>query len=132
MGLLVLKPKDKSDMKKKILAKLLNHEIVYCIQKGKKDKVLAQMINIQISQRKLTFIYSRQSPNIEETNIICEKIENSSYIVGDINLDPNKESDARKLTSLCGKERKLHLRDVTTIGKFLSQLDHIIVRNSIK
>ena len=130
MGLLILTPKGKKVKERKI--KVLSQETVYSPQKGKQDNVLAQLINVQINDRRLTFIYVRISPTMDETKIICSKIETSSYILGDLNLDPNREGDESKLSYLCGKERRLHLKDITTIGSFPRQLDHIIVRNSIK
>ena len=67
-----------------------------------------------------------------EIGEICEKIDTTSYLIGDLNLDSSKEVDVKKLSSLCGEERMQHLCQITTIGKYPSQLDHIIVRKSIK
>ena len=89
-------------------------------------------MHFQVSERKLTFMYCCETPNIQEAQVIKDKIDISSYILGDLNLCPSRSKDQRILDILCGNERMLHLRAITTISQSPNQLDHIMVRLTIK
>ena len=52
--------------------------------------------------------------------------------MGDLNLSVDRNPDKSILEILCGDERILHLNDITTIGMNVRQLDHIMVRKTIK
>ena len=61
---------------------------------------------------------------MEETKRIAKTTESADFLMGDFNLNPEKLDDKKKLDTLCGKNKKLLLHEITTKQKV--QLDHII------
>ena len=132
MGLLVIYPKGKSELLAQNSVQMHHSDIVHSSKLNHTQKILAQLLHIRIKQRLLTFIYIREKPNRSDSVSISEKIDISSYVLGDLNLSPSREDDTANLAILCGNDRVLHLNDVTTIGINIKQLDHILVRKTIK
>ena len=66
-----------------------------------------------------------------ETKHLKMKTENCDVIIGDLNLNPQKEDQKNMLSMLCGDNRVLSLNEPTTFNQ-QSQLDHIIIDNNIQ
>ena len=68
------------------------------------------------------FLYTRQTPTLEEIKFIKHCFRDCDLLMGDLNLDPKREEDLQKLKRL--QERRTSvLNEVTTIR--FNQLDHI-------
>ena len=61
---------------------------------------------------------------MEEAKSIAKTTELADFLMGDLNLNPENLDDKKKLDTLCGKNKKLLLHEITTKQKV--QLDHII------
>lgn len=70
------------------------------------------------------FVYVRQTPSEEETRKLACFLEHTDLVMGDLNLDPYRAADAKKLETLCEKRKKV-LNEITTIR--FNQLDHILL-----
>merc|ERR1712002_487291 len=73
---------------------------------------------------KRAFVYIRETPTKDEIQILKKDFTNIDLVMGDINLDPNRSDDLKKLDYLCS-ERKRVLTEVTTIR--FNQLDHVLL-----
>ena len=68
------------------------------------------------------FLYTRQTPTIEEIKLLKHCLRDCDVLMGDLNLDHTREEDSQKLKRL--RERRTSvLNEVTTIR--FNQLDHI-------
>ena len=132
MGLLLLYPKHKTLLFVENTIEFCKHDVIFSSKKNQSQQILAQLLQVRIRQRLLSYIYIRETPNEREVRKINEKIDVSSYTMGDINLSVDRNPDKSILDILCGNERILHLNDITTIGMNVRQLDHIMVRKTIK
>ena len=121
MGLLVLTPK--TAQRKRCIEMDLKFQRSEAITKNGLTHI--QIIHCQVSDERVSFLYCRQTPSIKDTEKIKDIAQDSNYILGDLNLNPDIEDQKRKLDNLCGNTKILHLRDITTVRR--NQVDHIIV-----
>ena len=68
------------------------------------------------------FLYTRQTPTLEDIKLMKNDLKDCDLLMGDLNLDSNREGDSQKLKIL--QERRTSvLNEVTTVR--FNQLDHI-------
>ena len=96
--------------------------------KGQKI-VYVQVIRIKVANMNVGFVYIRETPNIPELERLREAFRHSDCFMGDLNLDPAREDDRKKLQMLCGPERVRILQEYTTSRS--NQLDHIILKSHL-
>ena len=68
-----------------------------------------------------SFIYIRETPSLKDVERFSNYMHDSNIIMGDLNLDPNRDEDQKKLTILMGTNKKRVLHEVTTTR--INQLD---------
>ena len=73
------------------------------------------------------FVYVRETPTLDEIKMLKQDFINTDLVMGDLNLDPNRSSDLKKIDYLCSQssKRKRVLTEVTTTR--FNQLDHVIL-----
>jgi hypothetical protein len=84
----------------------------------------AQSLSAKIEGHTFSFIYCSQTPTMGEAKCIAKATGFADFLMGDLNLNPNKPDDKEKLITICGKNKELLLHEITTKQKV--QLDHII------
>ena len=89
--------------------------------------VYVQVIRIRIFNINVGFVYIRQTPDAAELDVLIQAFRHSDCIMGDLNLDPVRDADKKKLQKLCGLERVMILDEHTTTRS--NQLDHIIMKS---
>ena len=77
---------------------------------------------------KVAFVYIRETPTQEEIKLLKKDLSSTDLVMGDLNLDTNRSTDAGKLETLCSRKTKV-LSEITTTR--FTQLDHILL-NCIK
>ena len=89
--------------------------------------VFAQVITLKLLKLSLqaSFIYIRETPMLKDVERFSKYMQDSNIIMGDLNLDPNRDEDHKKLTILIGTSKKRVLHEVTTTR--INQLDHILI-----
>ena len=98
--------------------------------KGDKNLVFAQLLVVQLSDKKeFGFMYIRETPSLKEVEGFVKDIKDLDILAGDLNLDPEREDDMRKLTVLLANNKTLALKEVTTSRN--NQLDHILVNKKM-
>ena len=95
----------------------------------RKEIVYVQVIRIKVARMKVGFVYIRETPNTAELDKLIEAFRQSDCFMGDLNLDPAREDDRKKLQKLCGPERVRILQEFTTSRS--NQLDHIILKSHL-
>ena len=55
----------------------------------------------------------RETPTVEQIKHLIRDFKNIDLVMGDLNLDPNREPDSDKLQILC-QQRKRVLTEITT------------------
>ena len=85
-----------------------------------------QVLFISFNQYDLksAFLYIRETPTKEEIKMLKKDFTSIDLVMGDMNLDPNRSDDLKKLDYLCS-ERKRVLSEVTTTR--FNQLDHVML-----
>ena len=73
---------------------------------------------------KTAFVYLRETPTQEQIKILKKDLFSTDLVMGDLNLDPNRNTDLGKLEALCLKRSKV-LRELTTTR--FNQLDHVLL-----
>ena len=97
---------------------------------GSQKMIYVQTYRLSIeSNFKLGFVYIRETPNLDETKCLCELFQNTDVLIGDFNLDPERNLDTMKLKMLCGASRVRSLQEYTT--NHFNQLDHVIVNQKL-
>ena len=93
--------------------------------------VFAQVTTLKLheSKMKISFIYIRETPLQKDLERLSTYMKDSAVILGDFNLNANKDDDHKKLTLLMGTSMKRVLHEVTTTR--INQLDHILLDTSI-
>ena len=106
LGMLVLKSKfssqeDKIDLQEK--------------QYFKKNFVQMQVVfaNFMLIGLRTALVYIRETPTVEQIKILNRDLKNIDLVIGDLNLDPNRDPDSDKLKMLC-QHRKRVLTEITT------------------
>ena len=117
MGMLVLKSKQ------------INHDIDATIEEKtyfRNHSMHTQVLFISFNQYDLksAFLYIRETPTKEEIKMLKKDFTSIDLVMGDMNLDPNRSDDLKKLDYLCS-ERKRVLSEVTTTR--FNQLDHVLL-----
>merc|ERR1711867_425740 len=51
-------------------------------------------------------VYVRETPDIDEIKVLKRDLTNADLIMGDLNLDPNRSSDLKKIEYLCSQSSK--------------------------
>ena len=116
--------------------------------KGKTNMVFAQLLVIQLTDKKeFGFMYVRETPTLKDIErfvkdtkdldiLTGEMLEYIFFIIstaflltGDLNLDPERDDDMKKLTVLLANNKVRALKEVTTTRH--NQLDHILVKKDI-
>ena len=93
--------------------------------------VFAQIITLKLTKsiKSVNFVYLRETPSMKEIQALRKYVSNSDITMGDLNLDPNRESDYSNLIYLLGNDKKRVLYEVTTTH--INQLDHVIIDKKI-
>ena len=116
MGLLVMTPKENCT--------ITEFDPVESLSKDRDGQCQVQTIQCGINGHSFSFVYSRTTPSIGESEWLMEKTTNSHYLMGDLNLDQNVSDQKNKLKVMCGSLKKSLLKETTT--KNNNQLDHIL------
>ena len=117
MGLLLLSPKNGYHVQP--FAESFSNEH---INAGNQVKI--QILHAKHIDEIITFIYCRITPSLEEVREIRKLTHFSSFILGDLNMNPAIKEQKEKLDILCGTDKIMHLNAVTF--KNNNQLDHIM------
>ena len=96
---------------------------------GVEQMVYVQIVRIEYKKNNIGFVYIRETPDMKQLQALKEAFRNSDCIMGDLNLDPNREDDRKKLQQLCGPDKIRILHEHTTVRS--NQLDHIIMKSDI-
>ena len=80
-------------------------------------------VNIPEYAINIAFVYIRQSPTQTEVTLLLKILEDVDLLLGDLNLDPMRTEDLKKLNSLCAYSHSRVLNELTTTH--FNQLDHI-------
>ena len=96
---------------------------------GVEQMVYVQIVRIKYKTTNIGFVYIRETPDMKQLQALKEAFRNSDCIMGDLNLDPNREDDRKKLQQLCGPDKIRILHEHTTVRS--NQLDHIIMKSDI-
>ena len=88
------------------------------------ERQTIQSLSAKIEGHIFSFIYCSRTPSMEEAKIVARATGIADFLMGDLNLNPENLDDKKKLDTLCGKNKKLLLHEITTKQKV--QLDHII------
>ena len=97
--------------------------------RGDVKMVYVQVVRVQVKNMKIGFVYIRETPNLDELEVLIEAFRHSDCIMGDLNLDPARDEDRKKLHKLCGPKRIMILKEHTTTRS--NQLDHIIMHSHL-
>ena len=92
-----------------------------------KEKIIfLQCLKVHIPEFsfKVAFVYIRQSPTEVELTHLTKVLKDVDLFLGDLNLDPTRSDDLKKLNSLCVHGHTRVLNEVTTTH--YNQLDHIL------
>ena len=81
-------------------------------------------ISIKAFNIECAFAYIRETPTEDQVNMLKEDIKHIDLLMGDLNLDPNRSNDVRKLENLC-LQRKRVLTEMTTTR--YNQIDHVLL-----
>ena len=81
-------------------------------------------------EKKVAFVYIRRKPNKEDILILKKECEGCILIFRYLNLNPTNESEKMRLELLCGKEKQIFLKEITT--NLNNQLDHIVGDKSLE
>ena len=73
-------------------------------------------------------IYIRETPTKEEVTEMANRFKTFDCIMGDVNLNPAIDDQKAKLETICGRDKILALKEITTDNN--NQLDHIILGKS--
>ena len=79
---------------------------------------------------KVSFVYLTETPTMKQLEKVMKQIESSNVIMGDFNLDPNRETDKTKLKLLEESGKRRVLFEITTTR--INQLDHIFLDSYFK
>jgi len=121
MGMLILKSKESTIGK--VLTNLEE-------RRYKKNGILQiQIVHISIPsfQLECAAVYARETPTQEETRMLKKHLCQVDLIIGDLNLEPSREKDFRKLQEL-SENKSMILKEITT-SRF-DQLDHVLLNCS--
>ena len=126
MGLMLIIPKDKSD----ILNIISDMDYVEGYTEGNATLLYQGLtVNLRKYYQKLVFLYIRKTPTQSENVQIAERFSQFDAIIGDLNLNPSLPEQRNKLDRICGKNKYLALKEITTLNH--NQLDHIILDKSL-
>ena len=95
--------------------------------KSDKSGVNVQILRVKLLSWTAAFVYINHSPNETELSQLTDAFKNCHIVMGDLNLDPNREQ--RKLEKLCGDKKVRVLNEVTTDQ--INQLDHVLMEKEI-
>ena len=126
MGLLLL------SSKRSQYEDMLSEVKIRVVDDNEHNFVQMQAIKLEIegwNNLKLGFFYVRVTPTWEQLAMLSLHFANTDILMADMNLDPRREDDLRKLNGLCGLTRKRILHENTTSR--LNQLDHIFLRTDL-
>ena len=117
MGMIVLKSKQ------------MNQEIYHKIELKtffRNHSMHTQVLFIYFNQYDLksAFVYIRETPTKDEIKVLKKDFTDIDLVMGDINLDPNRSDDLKKLDYLCSEKKRV-LSEVTTTR--FNQLDHVFL-----
>ena len=112
MGLLILTSTSFTDI-----------QLVETFSRDRQGQTQMQVVSVSLSGTLFSFVYIRTSPTHAEAEWLLEKTRNSSYILGDLNLQPDIANQMRLIEVISG-DKTMILRSPTTPQK--SQLDHIL------
>ena len=98
---------------------------------SEKNMTFAQIVKLKLEKPEIevSFVYIRQTPTTKDSDLFKEYMRNSNVIIGDLNLDPNRDADAKKLAHFLESDKKRALFEVTT--NHVNQLDHILIDTGI-
>ena len=100
---------------------------------GNKERVLLYqglVMNLRKYYQTVVYLYIKETPNEKETTEIRQRCDKFDVIMGDLNLNPSKETEKNKIMKLCNSTKYMALEEVTTVNN--NQLDHILISLSLK
>ena len=101
------------------------------LKKKKGNEVHLQGIKIMFNKLEFVFLYIRQTPTSSDIEKITTFCQQSSAILGDLNLNPRIPVEKRHLDNICGEGKYMALNETTSINNN-NQLDHIIADKNLK
>ena len=103
---------------------------ITALKKKKGNEVHLQGIKILFNKLEFVFLYIRQTPTSSDIVKISKFCQQSSAILGDLNLNPRIPVEKMHLENVCGERKYMALKETTRINN--NQLDHIIIEKSLK
>merc|ERR1712055_1167315 len=79
---------------------------------------------ISIDDLESAFVYVRETPSKDDVAMLEKDLSKIHLVLGDLNLDPSRSNDSKKLEKLC-LSRKRVLAELTTTRN--NQLDHVLL-----
>ena len=93
-------------------------------------KVLCRFDVIETSGKiHMGLLQLQSKASFNDVKRINETTKHSKIIMGDLNLDANRDDDLRKLTVLLGNDKKRVLHEITTTRN--NQLDHVLLTEDL-
>ena len=140
----VLKRLDATDNKKHMGLLLLTpasrinpFELIYNLDyhqgnSSSNGELLYQVLIMDVKPlyKRIAFIYIRETPNLKETEELKRCLKSCDILMGDLNLNPKITEQNKKLSILCGSNRCMSLREITTV--YDSQLEHVIIEKNLR
>ena len=97
---------------------------------GDKNTIFAQLMVIQMYDKKeFGFMYIRETPTVKDVQGFVKDIKDLDVLAGDLNLDPERDDDMKKLIMLLANNKIRALNEITT-SRF-NQLDHILLKKDL-
>ena len=128
MGLLLLQSKLSTTLNTKGNNKTMECK-KWTEEKQGKVTVFAQHIFFKFKDLEISFIYIKETPSMRDVQRINNTIQSANLIMGDLNLDPNRDNDYEKLAALTGNFQSRVLHEATF--RWGNQLDHIILSKDL-
>ena len=124
MGLLLLQS----------LSSTIKHSVDIFAKKGKvhnSNQVQVQVLLVKFRDLSLdvAFVYYRKTPTKTDVEKLTTMVKHCDLVIGDLNLDNNREGDREKLKILCEEKRCRLLNEITTSN--FNQLDHVIISGKL-
>ena len=127
MGLMLLS--SSKSKKEKLIVNLFKKQ--WQKPKGSKNMICAQLLSVKFTNgHQVGFIYIRETPTFSDAERIAKDLTHLDIIMGDLNLNTNKDEDKKKLDKLISMDKERVLHEITTNSN--NQLDHILISKDLK
>ena len=122
MGLLLLQS----------LSSTAKHKLDFEHYKKDKNSVYVQTLKVKFQdflKLNVVFVYYQKTPSQTEIKRLTQYVKDCDIIMGDLNLDINRNDDKTKLEILCENNRSRLLNEITTSNN--NQLDQVIISEKL-